>query len=130
MDPLHGLCNGTRLRITRLLERVLEATIITGTHAGNTVILWKTPLTHSGSGLPATMKRTQFPIRLAFALTINKAQGQTLRHLGLDLRSPVFSHGQLYVALSRVTSPHNISALLPSSESNSVTNVVYKEILD
>ena len=39
-----------------------------------------------------------FPLQLAFAMTINKAQGQTLRHVGLCLTEPVFTHGQLYVA--------------------------------
>jgi len=34
-------------------------------------------------------------------MTINKSQGQSVEHVGVDLRTPVFSHGQLYVALSR-----------------------------
>jgi len=130
IDPAHGLCNGTRLKITRLGNRVLDATIITGTIASRKVILWRIPMTSSVSGLPANLKRTQFPIKLAFAMTINKAQGQTLRHVGLDLRSPVFSYGQLYVALSRVSNSRNLSVLLPNPHCNEVTNVVYKEILD
>ena len=46
------------------------------------------------------MKRRQFPIRLSFAMTMNKAQGQNIDNLGVHLPQPVFSHGQLYVALS------------------------------
>ena len=38
----------------------------------------------------------------AFAMTINKAQGQTLQRVGIYLDTPCFSHGQLYVAASRV----------------------------
>ena len=42
---------------------------------------------------------TIFPLRPCFGLTINKAQGQTLQFVGLGLRTPVFSHGMLYLAL-------------------------------
>ncbi|XP_063974372.1 uncharacterized protein LOC135161043 [Diachasmimorpha longicaudata] len=52
--------------------------------------------------VPIQFKRTQFPIRLAFAMSINKSQGQTMSVCGLDLRTPCFPHGQLYVACSRV----------------------------
>ena len=54
------------------------------------------------------LKRHQFPVCLAFALTINKAQGQSVKHIGIDLCVPVFLHGQLYVALSQATSSQNI----------------------
>ncbi len=63
-------------------------------------------------------------------MTINKAQGQTSTTRWLDLRSPVFSHGQLYVALTRVSNSRNSTVLLPNPHCNEVTNVVYKEILD
>jgi hypothetical protein len=57
-------------------------------------------------------KRTQFPVRLSFAMTINKAQGQTLTTEGLDLfDSQVFSHGQLYTAFSRVPTSDSIRVL-------------------
>jgi hypothetical protein len=47
------------------------------------------------------LRRTQLPIRVAFAMTVNKAQGLTLMKVGLYLKDDVFSHGQLYVALFR-----------------------------
>ena len=63
-------------------------------------------------------------------MTINKSQGQSVKNVGLDLRSSVFSHGQLYVALSRCTSGNRIKVLFPETQNDTRThNVVYKEIL-
>ena len=78
------------------------------------------------------LKRLQFPVRLAFAMTINKSQGQSVEHVEINLQTSVFSHGQLYVALSRCTSPLNISVLLPEQiqESRGTLNVVYKKVFN
>lgn len=78
--------------------------------------------------LPFKLQRRQFPVALAFSMTINKAQGQSLRKVGLDLRMPCFGHGQLYVALSRVTSREGIRILLPSDVLQT-TNIVYPNAL-
>ena len=75
------------------------------------------------------MSRYQFPIKLAYALTINKAQGQSVKYVGIDLRTEVFSHGQLYVAVSRCTAFSRISILLPSSEATTTANIIYPEVL-
>ena len=56
------------------------------------------------SKLPIPFTRTQIPIRLAFAMIINEAQGQTFKRVGILTLKPLFGHGQLYVALSRVRS--------------------------
>ncbi|KAG6706177.1 hypothetical protein I3842_07G211900 [Carya illinoinensis] len=77
-------------------------------------------------------KRTQFPIRLSFAMTINKSQGQTLDFVGIYLPQPVFSHGQLYVALSRAKTASTLRILLrpvsiERSEKNCTKNI-YKRL--
>ena len=77
------------------------------------------------------MRRRQFPVTLSFAMTINKSQGQSLKKVGLYLEKPVFTHGQLYVALSRVTSKYGLHILLEndaSEQNNTTRNVVYPEI--
>ncbi|KAI5830322.1 DNA repair and recombination protein PIF1 [Schizophyllum commune Tattone D] len=75
------------------------------------------------------LRRRQFPVRLAFAVSINKSQGQSVRYVGIDLRTPVFSHGQLYVALSRATSQERVKVLLPyNSVEDRSLNIVYSEI--
>ena len=102
LSPSTGMCNGTRLRVVRISQRVIECEILAGKHAGNMVFIPRIPLASSSTAdLPFDFQRTQFPLRLAFAMTINKAQGQTLKHVGLCLTEPVFTHGQLYVAVSR-----------------------------
>ena len=63
-------------------------------------------------------------------MTINKAQGQSIANVGIDLRTPVFAHGQLYVALSRCTSPDRIKVLFPDGSTTTRTlNVVNPEVL-
>lgn len=131
LSPAQGLCNGTQLVVTRMSARVLEASILGGKHDGDIVMIPRITLIPTVSpDIAFRFKRRQFPVRLAFALSINKSQGQSVRHVGLDLRVPVFAHGQLYVALSRVTSRENIKILLPPDAVDSMTsNVVYEEIL-
>jgi ATP-dependent DNA helicase PIF1 len=64
------------------------------------------------TGLPFNFQRKQFPLRPAFAMTINKSQGQTMQNIRLYLPEPVSSHAQLYVGLSRVGSPDSIKVLV------------------
>ena len=131
LDPLKGLCNGTRLRVSEIRRKVLKCRIISGDakFAGNVVFIPKITLAPSAEDLPIPLRRRQFPVRLAFAMTVNKSQGQSLKHVGLDLRSPVFSHGQLYVGLSRCTSGSRLKVLLKEADEGRTPNIVYKEIL-
>jgi hypothetical protein len=99
-DPPPKFCNGTRLCVKNLYSYLIEATILTGCANGKDVFITQIPLIPTD--LPFDFKRIQFPVRLAFAVSINKAQGQSLKIVGIHLQNPCFSHGQLYVACSRV----------------------------
>ena len=118
------LCNGTRLAIKKLMNNLVEATILTGKFKGEDVLIPRIPMIPSD--MPFEFKRLQFPIRLAFAVTINKAQGQSLGVCGVNLEYPVFSQGQLYVACSRVGKP---SVLYIYTENKKTKNVVYQRAL-
>jgi len=63
-----------------------------------------------------TIARHQFPLRAAYAMTINKSQGQTLARVALDLRRMPFAHGQLYVALGRVRCAKSIIILVSDDQ--------------
>ena len=62
-------------------------------------------------------------------MTINKSQGQSVANVGLDLHTPVFPHGQLYVSLSCCTSESQIEVLFPENEKGTKTvNIVWSQI--
>ncbi|KAG5032347.1 hypothetical protein JHK82_015931 [Glycine max] len=102
LDQAEGLCNETRLIISRMTNHVIE------------------------------MTRRQFLFIVSYAMIINKSQGQSLQFVGLYLPQPVFSHGQLYVAFLRVQSKSGLKILIHDKEGkplNITTNVVLKEVL-
>ena len=154
MNLAYGLCNGTRLQVVQLGNYGVRCRILTGPsrHVGKKIWLGRAKYQHgtkkSFRGTPFT--RNQLPIRLAFAMTINKAQGtlalyslnndnlyysgQTLNRMGLALHSQqVFSHGHLYVAFSRIRTMENIRVCSNHGDNtprNHLINVVYEEVLD
>ena len=131
-----GLCNGTLLKVTHLHNNCIQATILAGASQGNTVLIPRIKLAPSDTNLPFVLERHQLPLRLAYSMTINKAQGQTFEKVGIYLPSPVFSHGQLYVAFSRARSLGSVKVQVVDSQQQgkrggrTVTpNVIYREVL-
>ena len=133
LDPAKGHCNGTRYVITKLHDHAIDATVATGIHVGKQIFTPRIPISPSDTTFPFKMQRRQFPIRISFAMSANKSQGQTLSRIGIFLPSN-FSHGQLYVAMSRVGERKNVTILTRRGhrqEKHGVytDNVVFHEIL-
>lgn len=133
IDQSAELCNGTRLIVTDLAQHVIQAKMISGKNVGTKVYIPRMPLSPSDmTKFPIRFQRNQFPISVSYAMTINKSQGQSLANVGLYLPNPVFSHGQLYVAFSRVTSKKGLKVLALDEDGQpcgTTTNVVYKEVI-
>lgn len=128
LSPQEGLCNGARMQVLDISCTCLQVAILGGKLDGMIRLLPRIKLTTSEEDLPFILEHTQFPVRLCFAMTVNKSQGQSLDHVGVDLHTPAFSHRQLYVVLSRVTSLHGLT-LLPAEQTLSHTdNIVYPEV--
>ncbi|CAO3648504.1 unnamed protein product [Mucor hiemalis] len=136
INPSDGLCNGTRMICRNFTRNIIEAEIAIGDNAGKMVLIPRiTLLSSDNSTLPFELRRRQFPVQPAFAMTINKAQGQTLTSAAIALTKPVFTHGQLYVALSRVRDPSNLKVFLQNNSTpnqpptTSTSNIVFTEVL-
>lgn len=133
----NGLCNGTRMVLKDFSRNCIKVEIITGAHSGTIHFIPRISLnTANDQALPFNFERHQFPVRLSYAITINKSQGQTFRKVGIFLPQPCFSHGQLYTAFSRATDSKTLKVKVletprqgKTSTGGFVTdNVVYSEV--
>lgn len=150
IDPRGGLVNGTRLQVIEIRKNFIKCRILTGSKGENRdwknpktdpaiVMVFRTHFQYGGTAKQQGFKweRFQFPLAVCFAMTINKAQGQTLGRVALALNeSECFGHGQLYVAFSRVRKMECIKVLCyrgsdgRSSTKNMIRNIVYDPIID
>ncbi|XP_065671757.1 ATP-dependent DNA helicase PIF1-like [Hydra vulgaris] len=137
LDLKAGLCNGTRMKVCALQNSYIDAELLTGVSGGKRVFVPRIQLAPSDSNLTFVLKRRQFPVRLAYSMTINKSQGQTFDRVGVYLNKPCFSHGQLYVACSRTrafnslffkTDKHTIQGMV--GEKCYTNNVIFSNVLN
>uniref|UniRef100_A0A914GRB9 ATP-dependent DNA helicase n=1 Tax=Globodera rostochiensis TaxID=31243 RepID=A0A914GRB9_GLORO len=135
-----GLCNGTRVQVLpgpngTLTNHIIRCRLLSGNKRGNEHDLHATRFVFGGDPIaphegPIKFERVQFPLRPGSVMTINKSQGQTLSRVGLLLdNAQCFSHGQLYVALSRVQNASHIRVCTKSNK-QSIKNIVMQELLD
>jgi hypothetical protein len=124
------VCNGTKLQVQHLHQNLIDCLILTGPARGNTISLPRIMLTDSRSPDTVVLRRKQFPVSLAYAMTIDKSQGQSLQRVGIALDTPCFAHGQLYTALSRCRDPSSLALYVPEGQlwGRKVKNVVWKEV--
>ena len=126
-----GLCNGTRMMVTKCLKHCVQCEVICGAFVGTRHFIPRMELCPTESKLPFKLLRKQMPLQICYSMTINKSQGQSLESVGLFLPKPVFTHGQFYVAVSRVTSPQGLRIFIDAdngSSTNITQNIVYKEV--
>lgn len=129
IDQSMGICNGTKVVIKELADNLITVEVLTGKAKGATLELPRFVLpSDEKQGLRFT--RRQFPIRLAFASSIHKAQGQSYDKVGIYIKDNFFSHGHRYVAWSRVRLKDNIKVLFDDPERTTARNIVYPEVFD
>ncbi|XP_074363887.1 uncharacterized protein LOC141704554 [Apium graveolens] len=117
-----GLCNGTRMKVIKCLKNCVECEVISGQYKGTKHFIPRMELAPTETRLPFKLCRKQMPIHICYAMTINKAQGQSLEQVVLYLPNG---------AVSRVTSPQGLKLFIDYEDGNSsyiTPNVVYKEI--
>nr|CAD2160374.1 unnamed protein product [Meloidogyne enterolobii] len=119
--------------VKELGDNILKVEVVTGSVAGSGTIIclsrvWCDYEDNRPDGVK--FRRLQFPVRLAYAMTIMKAQGQTATRVGLDLTHQVFGHGNLYTALLRVRTGDMFKVFAPhvnekeKTKSKMIKNVV------
>jgi PIF1-like helicase len=123
-----GLVKNTRVIVIGMGNHLIKIQRLRSNHLDDDICLL--PQITFTLQLPSgyTLTRTQFPLAPSYATTFNSCQGMTLNTVGIDLTHPVFSHGQLYTALSRVRHRSHVKIRLPSNESKT-TNVTFPELL-
>lgn len=126
LQPKNGHVNGTRSLLESMTDNVLIFCIAIESHKEKRLILPRIFCDPGNDDFPIPGHiRTQFRIRIFLAITTNKAIGHSFSGaLGIDLHHEGFTHGQLYVALSRNTHPSIISVFL-KQETFYNSNVMY-----
>jgi ATP-dependent DNA helicase PIF1 len=123
-----GLANSSRMVLTRVHFRLLKGRLLSSEFYRQFCLIPRVKLDTDADHFPR-FSRKQFPVKIYYAMTIYKSQSQLLKRVSVDFRRPCFTHGQLYVALSRVTNISRLNVLLNNASNNCTDNVIYPEAL-
>jgi hypothetical protein len=139
LSTQEGLVNGTRVVVKDLQDSFVEVEILFGPHAGKEFFIPRVKMSAPMTKYAVTLNRRQFPLQLAYCMTINKSQGQTFESVGLLLTQPVFSHGQFYVSVTRSKRKDKLKiwvkngsrqGVLPPTGRTYVENIVYAKVFE
>lgn len=130
LEPAKGHVNGSRYIVEKMSNSLLHLKSACGEFKGERLLLPRVPFSPGDNQFPVPgFLRLKFPVQICFAITTNKAEGQSFNSsLGLDLRQDCFIHGQLNVALSRFTHPKKLT-ILSEKEDRKALNIFYPEVL-
>lgn len=106
------LCNRTCIILLQMLLNCLEVHINDNHFNRNVHLLYYVKNSSRLDNFIYYIYQHQFPVHLAFIMTINKIQGQSLEYISVNLRKPVFSHDQLYIIILCATDVNHVSVLL------------------
>eukprot|EP00299_Pterocystis_sp_00344_P015751 c7877_g1_i2.p1 GENE.c7877_g1_i2~~c7877_g1_i2.p1 ORF type:complete len:499 (+),score=52.57 c7877_g1_i2:1156-2652(+) len=130
LNPKIGLFNGTRVVVNYFRQHVIVVKIASGSFVNIEALIPRITFTSTETALPFILSRRQFPLFPAFAMTINKSQGQTLEKVGIYLPRPILDTDS-YMLLCRCTSLRGLKIMISSTQATrTTTNVVFDEALD
>lgn len=129
LSSAKGLVKNQRVVIVSTRARYIEVRLLNPGHRPNvTHCIPRIIFDFKPTYVSYTVRRRQFPLRLAYSTTFNSCQGLTFDSVVIDGRCDVFAHGQLYTALSRVRTREDAWVFMPDDRLD-VANVVYPKLL-
>ena len=138
LNQKSGHCNGKRYIVTQVSPRIFYAKklVCNANDKNATVMIPKIPIHTKQDDFPFILNQIQWPVRIAYIMSMNKPQGQTFTKYVLLLTNSVFTHGQLYVGLLICGEPNNLSIYVNQDEYSHLPNdklytrnVVHPEVL-